>query len=223
MVGWKIRASLRRLLQGRNLGRTICRGCPREYYQGDAVIHWTQTTFDRSKGSLNERFHVRFRELMLHAAVREGLFCPVYCLMPDHIHLVWIGLNLTTDQLRAMSFLRTYLEPELAPCKFQHQPEDNVLREKERKQSAFAKVCFYVLNNPVRAELASEPGKWAYCGGIIPGYPSLHPLEEDFWPKFWKIYEAHRHPDAGKIKRTPVCLCLVSRLVKAHLLERRRN
>ena len=50
---------------------------------------------------------------MLHAAAREGLFCPAYCLMPDHIHLVWLGLRLDTDQLNGMSFLRTYLEPAL--------------------------------------------------------------------------------------------------------------
>ena len=50
---------------------------------------------------------------MLHAAAREGLFCPAYCLMPDHIHLVWLRLRLDTDQLNGMSFLRTYLEPSL--------------------------------------------------------------------------------------------------------------
>ena len=42
---------------------------------------------------------------MLHAAAREGLFCPVYCLMPDHLHLVWMGLRLDTDQLNGMAFL----------------------------------------------------------------------------------------------------------------------
>jgi hypothetical protein len=56
---------------------------PREYYQGDAVVHWTLTVFDRAKGWLSEAFHGRFRELMLHAAAREGLFCPAYVLMPD--------------------------------------------------------------------------------------------------------------------------------------------
>ena len=56
---------------------------PREYYQGDAVVHWTLPISHRRQGWLDERFHAAFRELMLHTAAREGLFCPTYCLMPD--------------------------------------------------------------------------------------------------------------------------------------------
>jgi hypothetical protein len=69
-----------------------------EFYQGDAVVHWTLTVFDRATGWLNDGFHLNFREGMLHAAAREGLFCPAYCLMPDHIHLIWLGLKRETDQ-----------------------------------------------------------------------------------------------------------------------------
>ena len=56
----------------------------REHYQADAVVFWTLTVFDRTRGWLTPAFHSRFRELMLHAAAREGLACPIYCLMPDH-------------------------------------------------------------------------------------------------------------------------------------------
>jgi hypothetical protein len=58
----------------------------------------------------------------------------------------------------------------------------------------------------VRAELIKEPEVWPFCGAIVPGYPKLHPLAEDFWPKFWKLYLAACSPDAGTIKkpcRTP--------------------
>src|SRR5262245_5348867 len=72
---------------------------PREYYQADAVVHWTLAIMHREHGWLNESFHFAFRELLLHAAAREGLLCPTYCLMPDHLHLVWMGLRLDSDQL----------------------------------------------------------------------------------------------------------------------------
>jgi hypothetical protein len=32
----------------------------------------------------------------------------------------------------------------------------------------------------------------------------LTPLDDDFWPKFWKIYAQMKHPDAGNILRPPV-------------------
>jgi hypothetical protein len=176
---------------------------PREYYQGDAMVHWTLPTFDRATGWLSDGFHSRFRELMLHAAAREGLVCPTYCLMSDHLHLVWMGLRRDSDQLNGMAFLRTYLEPALAPAKFQPQPHDNVLRQPEREHNAFAKVCFYILANPVEAKLVMKPEAWRFSGAVIPGYPTLHPLKPDFWEKFWRLYAQSPHPEAGKLKRPP--------------------
>jgi putative transposase len=160
---------------------------PREYYQGDALVHWTLTTFDRAKGWLTPALHGQFRELMFHAASREGLVCPIYCLMPDHLHLVWMGLRLDTDQIYAMAFLRTYLEPALKPARFQPQPQDNMLRKEERRRGAFASVCFYIAANPVRAGLMKETEIWPYTDCIVPGYPKLSPQDDGFWPKFWKI------------------------------------
>jgi hypothetical protein len=124
--------------------------------------------------------------------------------MPDHLHLVWMGLRLDTDQLNGMAFLRTYLEPELSPRKFQPQPQDEVLREEQRKRNAFAKVCFYIAANPVRAELVTKSGDWPFIGSVIPGYPRLNPLAGEDWPKFWKIYSQLRQSNAGHLTRPPI-------------------
>jgi REP element-mobilizing transposase RayT len=177
---------------------------PREYYQADAVVHWSLTISKRRRGWLDAAFHAQFRELMLHAAVREGMLCPTYCLMPNHLHLVWMGLRLDSDQLNAMAFLRRYLEPALAPHRFQHQPHDHVLKENERRRKAFARVCWYVLENPVRAELVKSVADWNFCGALVPGFPTMHPVQDDFWRKFWERYHAMRQPDAGNIRRPPI-------------------
>lgn len=176
----------------------------REYYQGEAVVFWTLTVFDRAKGWLTPDFHHKFRELMFHAAAREGLVCPIYCLMPDHIHLMWMGLRLDTDQRNGMAFLRTYLDPELAPARFQPQAQDKVMREEQRKRGAFAKVCFYITANPVRAKLVTAADAWPFTGCIVPGFPKLEPTHPEFWSKFWIIYSKLRHPNAGNILRPPL-------------------
>ena len=177
---------------------------PREHYQADAVVHWTLPISRRQQGWLNDRFHALFRELMLHGAAREGLLCPTYCLMPDHLHLVWMGLRLDSDQHNGMSFLRTHLKRALAPQRFQHQAHDHVLKENERRRNAFASVCRYILENPLQAELVKRPDEWPFNGAIVPGYPTLHPLQQDFWPKFWKIYGEAKHPIAGNVLRPPI-------------------
>jgi len=177
---------------------------PQKYYQGDAVVHWTMSMALRGAGWLNETFHARFREVMLHAAAREGMVCPTYCLMPDHIHLVWMGLRLDSNQRNGMKFLREHLAPALRPQQFQHQAHDHVLREEERKKRAFSKVCFYIIDNARAADLVKRPEDWPYAGAVVPGYPSLHPLKENFWPLFWKLYATSLAPDAGNLKRPPI-------------------
>jgi putative transposase len=160
------------------------------------MVFWTNTLEERSRGWLTSGFHATFRELMLHSAARERLFCPAYCLMPDHLHLVWIGLRRESNQLNAMKFLRRHLEPALGNGReWQHQAHDHVLREKERQRNAFASACFYTLANPVRDELVGHERDWPYLGAIVPGYPDLHPMEEGFWELFWKLYNAEREAE----------------------------
>jgi hypothetical protein len=38
----------------------------------------------------------------------------------------------------------------------------------------------------------SHPSEWPYLGAVVPGYPFLHPLGEDFWEHFWKVYQEKR-------------------------------
>jgi putative transposase len=132
---------------------------------------------------------------MLHAAAREGLLCPSYCLMPDHIHFVWMGLRMDTDQRNGIKFLRAHLGPFLSPSKFQHQAHDHVLTAQERQRSAFSVACSaYIFLNPVEAGLVGSVSKWPYSGAVMPGYPRLDVFSAEYWPWFWKHYFEVRAP-----------------------------
>ena len=100
-----------------------------------------------------------------------------------------------------MRFLRQHLAVELArrsptgvEFELQKQPHDSVLREKDRQRGAFAKACFYVLDNPRRKGLVEHSRDWPHLGAVLPGYPWLHPLAEDYWEQFWKLYVKEREP-----------------------------
>jgi putative transposase len=167
----------------------------RAFYQADAVVFWTLPILHRRQGWLDEAFHAVFREMLLHAAAREGLHCPAYCLMPDHIHLVWMGLRRESDQRNGMKFLRAQLAPFLKPMKFQHQAHDHVLTREERQRNAFSLACAeYVLLNPLKAGLIPAPTAWPFLGAVIPGYPRVNPFDADYWPWFWRLYIASREP-----------------------------
>ncbi|MBK9138332.1 MAG: hypothetical protein IPM17_06140 [Verrucomicrobia bacterium] len=177
----------------------------RHRYQGYAVVLWTNTVEHRARGWLTPDFHALFRNLMLHAAARYALWSPAYCLMPDHLHLVWTGLRRESDQLNATKFLRRELEPALGKARqWQHQAHDHVLRPEERRRNAFAATCHYVLANPVRAKLVAEVPAWPFCGAIVPGYPRLRPWEEHFWELFWKLYVNAREAEPPPSGPPPV-------------------
>ena len=122
---------------------------------------------------------------------RYGLACPVFCLMPDHVHLVWMGLCERSDQLNAMKHFRLRCNDSLQRIGFevQDQAYDHVLKEEERRDSEFHNVCEYIARNPERAGLV-EVDKYAsyvFTACLVPGYPELRPFDSDYWDQYDKI------------------------------------
>src|SRR5207245_1742516 len=110
-----------------------------EYYRGQAYVHWSMTMADRQQGWLAPIFYYKFREILTHTMFRYGLCCPIYCCMPDHLHLLWIGILDGSDQRNAAKYFRKQLNPILEElgARFQRQPYDHVLREEDRERLAF--------------------------------------------------------------------------------------
>jgi len=169
-------------------GRMHC--LSREYYQGNAFVLWNMTVAQRATGWLNVEFHLRFRELQLHALARHALICPAYCLMPDHIHAFWIGLSERSDQFLAARFLRRHVNAwmERVGMSLQKQAWDVVLKERERERGAVNSTIFYIAENPVRKGLVAKAEDWPFSGVQIPGYPEIDWRSADFRERFWSIY-----------------------------------
>jgi putative transposase len=165
---------------------------PAEYYRGQAYVHWSLTMEDRKTGWLIPIFYCNYREILTHTMFRFGLCCPLYCCMPDHIHLLWIGILDSCDQRTAMRYLRRQLNPilEKHSARFQPQPYDHVLREEEREHGAVEEVAEYIARNPERRGLVPQDGyaTYGYTGCLIPGYPELKPFGDGYWDRLWRVY-----------------------------------
>ena len=171
--------------------RDYLRRLPDEFYKGQSFVHWSMTTEGRKTGWLTGQVHREIREIMLHTLVRYNLACTIYCLMPDHLHVLWIGLSADSDQSVAVGFFRKYAGRVLRrmDCGFQKQAYDNVLREQDRERDAVVRLAYYISENPSRAGLVSDAKDWEYCGSIMAGYPDMDWRTEDFSERFWKAYE----------------------------------
>lgn len=167
------------------------RRLPEGFYRGHSSVHWQMTIQDRAQGWLKPGFHARFREVLLHTLARHDLVCPIYCLMPDHMHLLWMGTSSDADQKLAAKFFREHvnalLHRSLNGIRFQKQAYDHVLRQSEQGADAVREMAWYIQQNPVRAGLEVEESDWPYLGCMVPGYPTFHPLQEKYWKRFWKI------------------------------------
>ena len=174
------------------------RRLPPEHYRGQAFVHWSMTIDDRKEGWLVPVFYYKFREILTHTLFRYGLCCPVYCCMPDHLHLLWIGILDGSDQRNAVKFFRKQVNPvlEKLETRFQKQPYDHVLSEEERGRVAFESVAEYIARNSERAGLVKPDcfQQYPYTGSLVPGYPELDLWQPDYWERFWRIYAyLHQH------------------------------
>lgn len=168
-----------------------------EVYRGEVYVHWTFTMEQRKTGWLIPVFLYKFRELLTHTAFRYRVTCPIFCLMPDHMHLVLVGIDPRSDQLKATKFLRKHLNLSLGKlnCRLQHQPHDRMLRDDERLEDSFTDLVEYIARNPERAGLVAQDGfkTYKYSGCLVPGYPELSNWQDDFWPRFWRALSFSRN------------------------------
>lgn len=164
---------------------------PREYYRGEVAVHWSMTIDDRRTGWLIPIFYYKFREVLTHTMFRYGLCCPIYCCMPDHIHLLWMGLRADSDQLVAAKYFRKQINPvlEKLDVRLQQQGHDHVLRDDEREVTAFENVVDYIARNPERAGIVRVDTcrEYPFTGCLIPGHPDLSLWQPDFWERFWRV------------------------------------
>lgn len=163
---------------------------PPEFYCGLVWVHWTMTVEDRRTEWLDARFMYKFREILTHVAFRDRLACPIYCLMPDHIHMLWCGLTETTDQRVAMQRLRKDTNDCLKRMgfSFQRQAYDHVLKDKELERDAIDALIDYIARNPERKGLVEVDAfaTYPFTGCLIPGYPQLRLWEPDSWDRIWR-------------------------------------
>jgi putative transposase len=168
------------------------RRLPTGWYTGYAWVHWSMTIRERKRGWLDDAMHARIRELLLHTVARHHLVAPAYCLMPDHAHILWLGVAPVSDQLAAAAFFRRYWNRELRPRGFELQKQgyDHVLNEHERNPTAFEDTVLYVLGNPQRAGWVKDWRDWQFLGAVAAGYPDTDPRADGWMERFWLIHHA---------------------------------
>jgi REP element-mobilizing transposase RayT len=137
-------------------------------FDREPIYFVTACAADRRHIFATEAIHAAFITFATAATV-HGAFVGRYVIMPDHIHL-FVALDPEKTTLSAWvkslknhvsKVLRNQGEP---PPHWQRGFFDHALRSGE----SYDEKWQYVLQNPVRAKLVSEPEDWPYQGEINP-------------------------------------------------------
>ena len=101
---------------------------------------------------------------ILRACEPSGIAVIAYCFMPDHLHMLVAGVDPRADGRRFFRLAKQYAG--FAHSKmgggrlWQRYGYEHVVRSTQKSRA----VARYILENPVRAGLASAAGDWPFSG-----------------------------------------------------------
>ncbi len=135
---------------------------PRRIQFPGAVYHVTSRGNARGLIYQDRRDRQRFLDLLAHAVDRFDWRCHAYCLMDNHYHLLVETLRPTlADGMRHLNGVYTQ------GFNRAHQRVGHVFQGRYQavlieKESHLLEVCRYVVLNPVRAGMVTDPGGWPW-------------------------------------------------------------
>ena len=152
---------------------------PPEAYFGPKTVAITANTQDRRPFLTDPDLIELFVSQLQECAERHLSLVPVYCFMPDHLHLLIQG----TDESSRPKFAIDDFKLTSGLWLIRHRPElswqDEYYDHIIRKSVDWRRQAFYVLNNPVRKGLVTDPYAYPFSGSV--GYDLRQLFNDLMW------------------------------------------
>lgn len=136
----------------------------REKYRGERTVAFTAVAWDRTNLFLTPEIVNPQIEFLRRSMEASSCFIPIYCFMPDHLHVVLRGTSELSDTLSAMEkfkhFSNSWMKRQ-GLIGWQPSFYDDIARMGDWK----AKIR-YVAQNPVRAGLVENCLDYPFLGSI---------------------------------------------------------
>ncbi len=138
----------------------------REDYVGQVRVAFTCCVDERRKLFVERDIVNEFVEILKVQCHRHELIIPIYCFMPDHLHVITVGRSYRSDAKSAFDGFKKK-SGELLCAKnlsesMQFSYHDHVIRASHDWRNQ----VFYILQNPKRAGLVNDVWDYPYTGSI---------------------------------------------------------
>ncbi|OGW45269.1 MAG: hypothetical protein A2078_07130 [Nitrospirae bacterium GWC2_57_9] len=138
----------------------------RELYRGVVSVSFTLCIQDKKRLFIEPNSVQTFINILTELIQKTPSKVPVYCFMPDHLHLLIQGTSSESDVWKTVvSFKQKtgfWLASNKPEIKWQKDFYDHVVRNHEK----FAVLVRYILDNPVRKGLARSWEDYPYKGAV---------------------------------------------------------
>jgi len=160
-----------RLPCDRYLGRTwsfitICCADRRKFFTAPKICNW-------------------FLNILCGEAAKHAFAVHAYCLMPDHVHVLFAGLEPNSDVLHFVKAVKTKtsapFQKKTGKLLWQKKFYDHILRRNDSPDD----VAWYIWMNPVRAGLCRRPEEYPFLGSFTSLEPKT-PQPYAAWIPPWK-------------------------------------
>jgi len=154
-------------------------------YKGRRAYFLTVCTANRQKHFDKPEVANALVEALRQQFQRHDFSVYAYCFMTDHCHVLAVAVADTAGLAKAV---RAFKGASVAIARgfgierlWQRDYYEHILRSSEH----LGAVAAYILQNPMRAGLATAPGDWPYSGSIMFGWNTQMLLASTFSPD-WK-------------------------------------
>lgn len=170
----------------------------REHYRGENRYFITICCQHRHRAFLDRDFTEHAIEMLRETAASYDFAIHSYCFMPDHMHVLAMGLTPSCDLLNfILSFKRgttAAFGKRNAPCiLWQKKFYDHILRGRDDPE----RVAAYIWMNPVRRGLCQSAQEYPFSGSFTLAWGNFQQPAEPWLPS-WKSQtcrvDAHRRP-----------------------------
>ncbi|MDR3692780.1 MAG: hypothetical protein P4L46_25595 [Fimbriimonas sp.] len=139
---------------------------PPESYVGQFPISFTACVDERGWAFRSAEYVEPFIQLLTEEFARFDCLIPIYCFMPDHLHVISMGMTHMSNGKLAMDAFKQssgqYFYNSGNRFRWQDEYHDRIIRRSEE----WRKKVFYVFQNPVRARLVHDPRSYPFTGSV---------------------------------------------------------
>ena len=137
---------------------------PTSSYEGKCTLSMTLCEKSRAKAFTNPDMIQAFSAVMVQEAQNHRCVIPIYCFMPDHLHILIKGESDESKPKVAIDRFKGVTSQRFVKNQpnWHWQPgyHDHVVR----LGHDWKNQAFYILNNPVRAGLIADPYDYPFTG-----------------------------------------------------------